>query len=96
MAKEIQTTWASKALFFLLCATLIFTTLAYGAVHQPIIAIFYLAAVTVILLWAFDAFSSGVLRFNKSLLQIPLIAAFLYGILQIIPFGSLAETIGSK
>jgi len=94
MTKEIQTTWASKILFFLLCAMLIFTTAAYGAVHQPIIAIFYLSAVTVGLLWAFDAFSSGVLRFNKSLLQIPLIGAFLYGILQIIPFGSLAETAG--
>jgi O-antigen ligase len=94
MAKEIQTTWASKILYFLLCAIVIFTTVAYGAVHQPIIAIFYLTAVMVVLLWAFDAFSTGVLRFNKSLLQIPLIAAFLYGILQIIPFGSLAETAG--
>ncbi len=94
MTKEIQTTWASKILFFLLCATVIFTTVAYGAVHQPIIALFYLSAVIVVLLWAFDAFSTGVLRFNKSLLQIPLIAAFLYGILQIMPFGSLAETAG--
>jgi O-antigen ligase len=92
MIKETEKTWASKILFFLLCATLIFTTAAYGAVHQPIIAIFYLTAVIIVLLWAFDAFSSGVLRFNKSLLQIPLIAAFFYGILQIIPFGSLAET----
>ncbi len=94
MTKEIRTTWASKILYFLLCAIVIFTTVAYGAVHQPIIAIFYLTAVMVVLLWAFDAFSTGVLRFNKSLLQIPLIAAFLYGILQIIPFGSLAETAG--
>jgi O-antigen ligase len=50
--------------------------------------------VIIVLLWAFDAFSSGVLRFNKSLLQIPLIGAFLYGILQILPLGSLAETAG--
>lgn len=94
MTKEIQTTWASKILFFLLCATVIFTAVAYGAVHQPIIAIFYLSAVMVVLLWAFDAFSTGVLRFNKSLLQISLTGAFLYGIFQIIPFGSLAETAG--
>jgi O-antigen ligase len=94
MTKEIQTTWASKILFFLLCFTIIFTAVAYGTVHQPIIAIFYLIAVIVGLLWAFDAFSSGVLRYNKSLLQIPLIAVFLYGVLQVIPFGSLAETAG--
>ncbi len=94
MIKEIEKTWAGKLLFFLLCATLIFTTLAYGTVHQPIIAVFYLIAVIVVILWAIDAFSSGVLRFNKSLLQIPLLAAFLYAIFQVIPFGSLAETAG--
>lgn len=94
MIKEIEKTWASKLLFFLLCATLIFTTLAYGTVHQPIIAVFYLIAVIVVILWAIDAFSSGMLRFSKSLVQIPLMAAFLYGIFQVIPFGSLAETAG--
>lgn len=94
MRKEIKTTWASKILFFLLFATLIFTTLAYGAVHQPIIAVFYLSAVITVMLWAFDSFSSGVLRFNRSLLQIPVIAAFAYGVLQIVPFGVLAETAG--
>ncbi|MBA3634495.1 MAG: O-antigen ligase family protein [Acidobacteria bacterium] len=94
MIKDLDTTWASKILFFLLCATVIFTTLAYGTVHQPVLAIFYLLAVLVILLWAFDAFSSGVLRFNKSLIQLPLAALFFYSIFQIIPFGSLAETAG--
>ncbi len=94
MINETETTPASKILFFLLCATIIFTTVAYGAVHQPVIAIFYLTAVIIVLLWAFDAFATGVLRFNKSLIQIPLLAAFLYGVLQVIPFGSLAETAG--
>lgn len=94
MINEIETTWASKILFFLLCAMVIFTTLAYGTVHQPVIAIFYLIAAIVTLLWAFDSFSTGALRFNKSLVQIPLFAAFLYGIVQVIPFGDSAETGG--
>lgn len=94
MIKEIETTWASKSIFILLCATIILTTLIYGTVHQPVIAAFYIAAVVIVLLWAIDAFSSGVLRFNKSLIQIPLFAAFLYALFQIIPFGSLAETAG--
>jgi O-antigen ligase len=94
MTKEIQTTWASKILYFLLCTTIIFTTVAYGAVHQPIIALFYLSAVSIVLLWAFDVFTTGVLRFNRSLLQIPLIAITVYGILQVVPFGSLADTAG--
>lgn len=94
MINEIETTWASKILFFLLCTTIILTALAYGTVHQPTIAIFYIVAVITILLWTADALISGVARFNKSLLQLPIIATILYGIFQVIPFGSLAETAG--
>jgi O-antigen ligase len=94
MINEIETTWANKILFFLLCATIVYTALAYGTVHQPTISVFYLLTVSVVFLWAIDAFSSGVLRFNKSLIQIPLAAAVLYGLFQTIPFGSLAETAG--
>jgi O-antigen ligase len=91
MTKEIEATWASKILFFLLCATIIFTALAYGTVHQPTLAVFYLLAVIVGGLWAADAFFGGVLRFPKSWLLMPLFAAFLYALVQIIPFGSLAD-----
>lgn len=94
MADNYETTWASKLLFFLLCAIIVLTTLAYGTVHQPIIAVFYLFIVITILLWAYDSFFGGGFRFNKSPLQLPLAAAFLYGIFQIIPFGSLGETGG--
>lgn len=90
MTKELETTRTSRILFFLLCATIIFTTLAYGTVHQPTLAIFYLLGVITVILWAIDSFFSGVLRFNKSWLQLPLIAAFIYALVQIIPFGSLA------
>ncbi len=87
-------TWANKTAFFLICAVVIFTTLAYGAVHQPIIAIFYLFVAAILILWAIDGFIGGNLRYSKSLLQIPLVAAAVYGFIQIIPFGNLAETAG--
>ncbi|CAN5579599.1 O-antigen ligase [soil metagenome] len=91
---EPKTTWASKILVFLLGATLVLTALAYGTVHQPTISLFYLAGVVVVILWAIDAFKTGVLRFNKSLVQLPLLAIVVYGFIQIIPFGTLAETAG--
>lgn len=94
MVENIETTWANKIVFFLLCAAIVWTTLAYGTVHQPIIALFYLTAAVIAVLWAVDGFSGGVFRFNKSLLQIPLLAIFVYGIIQVIPFGSLAEAAG--
>ncbi len=89
-----ETTLASKILFFLLCAVLVLTTLAYGTVHQPTISLFYLTGVVIVILWAVDAFRTGFLRFNKNLIQIPLIAIIIYGIFQIIPFGTMAETAG--
>lgn len=92
--KNIKTTLASKIIFFLLCSTIIWTTLLYGTVHQPTIALFYIFIVLVVVCWMVDAFLSGVFRFNKSFLQIPLIVTIIYGIIQVIPFGSLAETGG--
>ena len=94
MSVDIKTTWASKLIIALLCAALGFTTLAYGAVHQPSMAIFYLMCVIIGCLWAVDAFSTGVLRFSKNSIQLPLAAAILYGIIQVIPLGSLADAAG--
>lgn len=93
MNRNLEPTRANKLAFFLLFALIIFTTLVYGAVHQPIIALVYIFTAIIMLLWVYDAFAGGVLRFNKSLLQIPLYALFLYGMIQIIPFGS-SETAG--
>lgn len=87
-------TWANKIAFLLICVTIIFTTLAYGTVHQPIIALFYLLVVLAVLFWAIDCFLSGRLRFSRSIIQLPAILAALYGFIQIIPFGTLAETAG--
>ncbi len=94
MTTEIKTTWASNILFFILCLLLVFTTMAYGTVHQPMIALFYLAGVLVVVLWAIDAFRTGVLRFSKDLVQIPILAIIVYGVIQIIPFGTIGETAG--
>ena len=86
--------WANKLAFFLICATVILTTVAYGTVHQPVIAVFYILVAAIMILWAVDGFLSGKLRYNKSLLQIPLVGAAVYGFIQIIPFGDLAESAG--
>ncbi|HEX8369564.1 MAG TPA: O-antigen ligase family protein [Pyrinomonadaceae bacterium] len=85
---------ANKLIFLIICATIILTTLFYGAVHQPILALFYAGAALVVLLWVFDSFKSGELRFSRSWLQIPLVAIILFGLVQIIPFGSLGDASG--
>ena len=87
-------TWANKLAFFLIAVIVVLTTIAYGAVHQPILALFYILVALLMVLWAIDGFVSGAPRFSASWLQLPLLAAAVYGFIQIIPIGSLAETAG--
>ena len=87
-------TWANRFAFVLICATIIFTTLAYGTVHQPVLALFYVVITAIMILWAIDGLKTGTIRFNRTLIQIPLLAAVVYGFIQIIPFGQIAETAG--
>ena len=87
-------TWPNRIAFFLMMAVIIMTTVAYGAVHQPILALFYVCVSIMVLLWAFDSFRSGSVRLSLSKLQLPLYAAGIYATIQAIPFGTLAETAG--
>lgn len=87
-------TWANKTAFFLICAIIVVSTLLYGTVHQPVLALFYIAVFALVALWAADGHLSGAMRFSTSPLQVPLFAAGAYGLIQIIPFGYLAEIAG--
>ena len=87
-------TWANKLAFFLITVIVILTTITYGAVHQPVLALFYLLIALAVVLWALDGFISGAPRFSTSYLQLPLLATAAYAVIQIIPFGTLAETAG--
>ncbi len=84
----------NKITFFLICSTAIFTALAYGTVHQPIIALFYAFITLMACLWAADCLFTGTLRFSDSRLQIPLLLLGVYAMVQVIPFGTYAEANG--
>lgn len=87
-------TWANKVGFVLISLIIVFTTMAYGTVHQPILSLFYVLVAISTVLWAIDGFSSGAIRVSTNPIQFALLAAALYGAFQVIPFGSLAETGG--
>jgi O-antigen ligase len=74
--------------FFLISLTLIVATIVYGAVHWPAIALFYIAMALLVLILMTDSFLSGTLRVSCSLLQAPLVALGIYGLIQVIPFGT--------
>ena len=87
-------TWANKLTFILIAVIVMLTTIAYGTVHQPVLALFYVLTALVVLLWVLDSFLGGAIRFSRDLIQLPLLAAAIYGFIQVIPFGTLAETAG--
>jgi O-antigen ligase len=87
-------TWANKLAFFLIALVIVFTTIAYGAVHQPILAAFYIFVALMVILWAIDGFVSGAVRFDPDLIQLPLLAAAIYGFIQVIPLGTLGDVAG--
>src|SRR5688572_8046306 len=87
-------TLLNKLTFFLICALPIFSALAYGTVHQPIIALFYLILTLIICLWAADCIVGGGLRFSSSRLQIPIMLLGVYGLIQIIPLGTFVDASG--
>ncbi|MEP6945222.1 MAG: O-antigen ligase family protein [Acidobacteriota bacterium] len=86
--------FANKTIFYLICACIVLSTLAYGTVHQPTLAIFYAAIALMVVLWAYDCYSRKAIRYSSHMLQIPLYAAAVYGFFQIIPFGSSADVAG--
>ena len=87
-------TWASKLAFILITLIVMLTTIAYGTVHQPVLALFYVLTGLVVLLWALDSFFGGAIRVSREPIQLTLLAAALYAFIQVIPFGTLAETAG--
>ncbi len=84
----------NKLSFFLICSAGIFTTLAYGTVHQPVIAFFYFIVMLLTILWAADSFQSCKVHFSRSLLQVPLLLLGIYAVIQVIPLGSPTDSTG--
>jgi O-antigen ligase len=84
--------WANSTAYFLLIFCVIFTTVVYGAVHQPTLAVVYFLMFSMVVLWVIDSFERGEVRFSSSPLQIPLFVAAAYGVIQVVPFGWYAES----
>lgn len=85
---------SGKFLFFLYCALIVVTTMLYGAVHPVVIALFYTVVSLMVAIWAIGCFASGYLEISPSPLQIPIAAAAIYGLMQVIPFGNAAGIAG--
>ncbi len=84
-------TIASRALFVVLCVALIFSALAFGTNMTWSLALFQAGAGCVLVLWMCDAWLRRRLVISRSVLQLPLIALVLIGLIQLVPFGANAN-----
>lgn len=84
----------NRAAFLLILTVFVTMTMLYGGVHQPVLALFYISAALLVVLWAADSWMNGYLRFVPSLLHLPLLILAVYGVVQIIRFGTTSDPAG--
>lgn len=88
---EDKPTRAGGAIVFFLCFSLVVSVLAIGAVDPWALALQVIGASVLMLLWTWDAWTGKELVFSKSLLQLPLAALILIGLVQLLPLGGAPE-----
>ena len=81
-----RTLWG-RFIILALCLAVVLSSLAFGTVHSWALAIFQAGAGLIVALWIVDAWRTGVLRFSKNLLQLPLAGLALIGLVQLLPLG---------
>jgi O-antigen ligase len=82
---RIRHTVASRFVFLIVCLAIILSALAYGTVHYWALALFFLGAVTILVLWLIDGWNLGSFRISRNVLQFPLLGMFLLGVFQLLP-----------
>jgi O-antigen ligase len=82
---RIRHTLASRFAFLMVCLAIILSALAYGTVHYWALAVFFLGGVTILVLWLIDSWNLGTLRISRNVLQLPLLAMFVLGVVQLFP-----------
>ena len=78
----------SSAIFALLCIIPAFATVLFGAVDSATWVIISIFWAVLVCLWLADGWSNRGILFNKSSLQIPLVALLALGAIQLLPLGS--------
>lgn len=82
-------------MFLILCVAIVLTTLAYGTVHAWSLALFTAGGVVIVGFWAADGWRMKSLRISRNVLQVPLIGAFLLGLIQLLPLSSASGGLGT-
>lgn len=90
VAADLPRSVWSRFIILMLCIAVVTTTLAFGTVHSWSLGVFQLSAGVVFALWMLDAWRTRTLRLSRNFLQLPLIAFFAIGLVQLLPVGGSA------
>ncbi len=82
-----EATRASKAIFLIICALPVFTTVVYGGVDTIVLGLQAVIAALLVILWVADAWSTGGIRYSSNLLQFPIAGLILIALIQLLPLG---------
>lgn len=91
---RIRHTLASRFAFLIICLAIVLSALAYGTVHYWAMALFFLGGITILILWLIDSWNLGAFRISRNVLQLPLVAMFLLGLIQLLPLRT-PENVGA-
>ncbi len=75
----------SGIVFFIICATLVFSVVAFGAVDLWALGVLSLLSGSIAVLWLADARLKKEFQFNLNPLQIPLLGLITIGLIQLLP-----------
>lgn len=87
-------TLASRLAFLTICVMIVFTTLAFGTVHDWALAIFAVTAAGLVCFWCLDGWVLRSVQLNRNALQWPLLGLILLGLFQLLPLASAPDDAG--
>jgi len=79
----------SEIIFYLICAMMVFSVVAFGAVDVWALGILSLFSGSIAMLWLANAWLKKELRLNASSLQLPLLGLIFLGLIHLLPLRSL-------
>lgn len=82
---EPKSSRLEQAIIVLICGVAILTTIVYGGVDSWTLGLISILTSIIALLWISDALITGELKYATSMLQLPVIALFVIGLIQLMP-----------
>jgi O-antigen ligase len=76
-----------SASYVIVLVTMVFTIMAYGAVHQPMIGVYYILVAVAALLVVGNVVRKGQLTVSRHPIQLPLVLLALYALIQLMRLG---------